>query len=64
MRAGFSAITRAIHVTGRARLTTPSLHMSEVSVSSDGAPKGMGLPSASTKMFFRPGSFAAGTRGE
>src|SRR5262249_10573841 len=64
MRAGFSAMTRAIHVTGRPRLTTPSLHIKGTRVSSDGAPKGIGLPSLSTKMFVRPGSLAAGTRGE
>ena len=64
MRAGFSARTRAIHVIGSPRLTTPSLYISGTSVSSEGAPKGIGLPSGSTKMFSRPGSFAAGTRGE
>ena len=63
-RAGFSAITRASHVAGSPRLATPSLHASGARVSSDGAPNGIGLPCASTKMFVRPGSFAAGTRGE
>src|SRR5262249_62225708 len=64
MRAGFSASTTAIHEMGRPRFTTPSWYMSGTSVSSDGAPNGIGRPSVSTKMFFRPGSFAAGTRGE
>ena len=64
MRAGFSAITRASHVTGRPRFTTPSLHMSGTSVSMDGLPNGTGLPLSSTKMFFQPGSFSSLRRGE
>src|SRR5436309_14358988 len=57
-------MTRAIHVGGSPRLATPSLHINGTSVSSDGAPNGIGLPCLSTKMFLRPGSLAAGTRGE
>src|SRR2546429_5119150 len=57
-------MTRAIHVGGSPRLATPSLHINGTSVSSDGAPNGIGLPCGSTKMFLRPGSLAAGTRGE
>src|SRR3989442_9591299 len=57
-------MARAIHVGGSPRLATPSLHINGTSVSSDGAPNGIGRPCGSTKMFLRPGSLAAGTRGE
>src|SRR5881409_39861 len=63
MRAGFSDSARAIHDGGSPRLTTPSCQTSGASVSSDGAPKGIGTPCASTKMFVRPGSLNFGSRG-
>ncbi len=64
MRAGFSASTRAIQVSGRPRLTTPSLYTSGTSVSRPGLPNGTTLPSGSTKMFFQPASFIFFGRGE
>ena len=54
----------ALQVIGKPRATTPSLYARGTSVSRDGAPNGIGRPSLSTKMLSRPGSFAAGTRGE
>src|SRR5436309_1564422 len=63
MRAGFSDSARAILDGGSPRLTTPSCQTSGASVSSDGAPKGIGTPCASTKMFVRPGSLNFGSRG-
>src|SRR2546422_5685443 len=63
VRAGFSESARAIQVGGSPRLTTPSFQTSGASVSSDGAPNGMGTPCASTKMFVVPGSLNFGRRG-
>src|SRR6267143_1003240 len=63
MRAGFSDSARAIHVGGSPRLTTPSCQTSGASVSSEGAPNGIGSPCASTKMVVLPGALNFGRRG-